>query len=189
MIVSGMFPVWFFQTVGPLLGGVVAAFAFRLVGMASTPKVTADELRPATSTSEGLLMPIRSLLLAGRTGLAFSLRADAALAGPRTAQITELGKLLSRSPGIGPVTTGTPVATSTADASRRQECLLTAAATAVDGAKQSVETVPRLGSGQHPNDNRVDGEDGTGEKAHPLDQSDDQAYTRCIEETRKLIKG
>ena len=42
MIVSGTFPVWFFYTVGPLLGGVIAALAFRLVGMASTPKVTAD---------------------------------------------------------------------------------------------------------------------------------------------------
>ena len=38
MIVTGTFPVWFFYTAGPLLGGVVAAFAFRLVGMASTPK-------------------------------------------------------------------------------------------------------------------------------------------------------
>ena len=39
MIVSGTFPVWFFYTVGPLVGAVVAAGAFRLVGMASTPKV------------------------------------------------------------------------------------------------------------------------------------------------------
>ncbi len=42
MIVSGTFPVWFFYALGPLLGGAVAALAFRLVGMASTPKV-ADE--------------------------------------------------------------------------------------------------------------------------------------------------
>ena len=41
MIVSGTFPVWFFYAVGPLLGGVVAALAFRLVGMASTPKAEA----------------------------------------------------------------------------------------------------------------------------------------------------
>ena len=39
MIVAGTFPVWFFYTVGPLLGAVVAAGAFRLVGMANTPKV------------------------------------------------------------------------------------------------------------------------------------------------------
>ena len=38
MIVAGTFPVWLFYTVGPLLGGVAAALAFRLVGMASTPK-------------------------------------------------------------------------------------------------------------------------------------------------------
>ena len=39
MIVAGTFPVWFFYTVGPLLSAVVAAGAFRLVGMANTPKV------------------------------------------------------------------------------------------------------------------------------------------------------
>ena len=47
MIVSGTFPVWFFYTVGPLLGAVVAAGAFRLVGMANTPKV--PPLADATS--------------------------------------------------------------------------------------------------------------------------------------------
>lgn len=40
MIVSGTFSVWFFYTIGPLLGGIVAALVFRLVGMASTPKTT-----------------------------------------------------------------------------------------------------------------------------------------------------
>ena len=39
MIVAGTFPLWLFYVIGPLLGGVVAAFASRLVGMASTPKV------------------------------------------------------------------------------------------------------------------------------------------------------
>ncbi|MGI4794689.1 MAG: MIP/aquaporin family protein [Janthinobacterium lividum] len=39
MIVSGTFPVWFFYTVGPLLGAIAAAGAFRMVGMANTPKV------------------------------------------------------------------------------------------------------------------------------------------------------
>lgn len=40
MIVAGTFPVWLFRCAGPLLGGGVAALAFRLAGMASTPKVT-----------------------------------------------------------------------------------------------------------------------------------------------------
>ncbi len=39
MLVSGTYPVWLFYTVGPLLGGIVAAGAYRLVGMANTPKV------------------------------------------------------------------------------------------------------------------------------------------------------
>lgn len=39
MIVAGTYPVWFFYCAGPLLGGGVAALAFRLVGMANTPKV------------------------------------------------------------------------------------------------------------------------------------------------------
>lgn len=39
MIVAGTYPLWFFYCVGPLLGGGVAALAFRLVGMANTPKV------------------------------------------------------------------------------------------------------------------------------------------------------
>ena len=52
IIVSGTFPVWFFYTAGPLLGAVVAAGAFRLVGLASTPTVestagsAADAHRP-----------------------------------------------------------------------------------------------------------------------------------------------
>jgi MIP family channel proteins len=38
MLVAGVFPAWFFYTIGPLLGGAVAALAFRVVGQASTPK-------------------------------------------------------------------------------------------------------------------------------------------------------
>ncbi len=38
MIVAGIFPAWFFYTVGPLFGAAVAALAFRVVGKASTPK-------------------------------------------------------------------------------------------------------------------------------------------------------
>ncbi len=41
MIVAGTFPVWFFYCIGPLLGSIAAALAFRLVGMANTPKITA----------------------------------------------------------------------------------------------------------------------------------------------------
>lgn len=43
MIVAGTFPTWFFYTVGPLVGGVVAALAFRFVGMANTPKQSGSE--------------------------------------------------------------------------------------------------------------------------------------------------
>ena len=39
MIVSGTFPVWFFYTIGPFVGAVAAAGAFRLVGMAHAPTV------------------------------------------------------------------------------------------------------------------------------------------------------
>lgn len=38
MIVTGTFPIWFYYAVGPLIGGVAAALAYRLVGMADTPK-------------------------------------------------------------------------------------------------------------------------------------------------------
>lgn len=37
MIVAGTFPVWVFYTIGPLLGAVAAAGAFRFVGLASPP--------------------------------------------------------------------------------------------------------------------------------------------------------
>ena len=51
-------------------------------------------------------MHTRIALLAGLTGVALSLGAGAALAGPCTDQIAELGKTLSQSPALGPVTTG-----------------------------------------------------------------------------------
>lgn len=38
MLVTGTFPVWFFYTVGPLIGGGVAALAFQLLSRASAPK-------------------------------------------------------------------------------------------------------------------------------------------------------
>lgn len=50
MIVTGRFPIWFFYMVGPLLGAVVAASAYRVVSNASTPKTSGIEdilgLRP-----------------------------------------------------------------------------------------------------------------------------------------------
>jgi len=39
MVVAGTFPVWVFYTIGPLLGAVAAAGAFRFVSMASPPGV------------------------------------------------------------------------------------------------------------------------------------------------------
>ena len=38
MLVTGTFPLVLFYLIGPLLGGAMAAFASRLVGMASAPK-------------------------------------------------------------------------------------------------------------------------------------------------------
>lgn len=38
MIVAGTYPLWLFYVFGPLIGGAVAAVAFRIVGKASTPK-------------------------------------------------------------------------------------------------------------------------------------------------------
>ncbi len=51
MIVTGTFPVWFFYTAGPLLGGVVAAYAFRVVGVASAPKVASAAATKAGSSA------------------------------------------------------------------------------------------------------------------------------------------
>ena len=48
MIVAGTYPVWLFYCAGPLLGGAVAALAFRLVGMANTPKVAGAGSSKAT---------------------------------------------------------------------------------------------------------------------------------------------
>ncbi|MGI4746608.1 MAG: MIP/aquaporin family protein [Janthinobacterium lividum] len=40
MIVSGTYPVWLLYTVGPMIGAVIAAGAFRLVGLANTPTMS-----------------------------------------------------------------------------------------------------------------------------------------------------
>ena len=44
MIVTGRFPVWFFYMVGPLVGGAVAAIAFRIIGKADAPTMSLDGL-------------------------------------------------------------------------------------------------------------------------------------------------
>ncbi len=53
MIVSGTFPVWFYYSVGPLLGALVAALAHRLVGGASTPKHAAGLSFPFDDRRDG----------------------------------------------------------------------------------------------------------------------------------------
>ena len=176
-------------------------------------------------------MQTRNVILAGFAGLAFS--AGAAMAGPCTDQIAELGRTLAQSPAVGPVTTGALggaaptsvqtttdrpgapsttgtsadnrvggsagtkevnaavgnlVATSSQDTRRQQEGLPTAAAQAAAADKQSVETAPRLGSGQQPNDNMSMAKMEL-EKARMLDQSNDQACMGSIDKTRQLIKG
>ena len=40
MIVTGLYPVWFYYTAGPLIGGAVAAFMYRIIQGASAPTVT-----------------------------------------------------------------------------------------------------------------------------------------------------
>lgn len=38
MLVAGVYPLWFFYTVGPLIGGALAAISFRVIGKGSAPK-------------------------------------------------------------------------------------------------------------------------------------------------------
>ena len=52
-------------------------------------------------------MHTRNTLWAGMMGVAASLATVPAIAGPCTAEINELGRTLSQSPALGPVTTGT----------------------------------------------------------------------------------
>ncbi|MGI4793343.1 MAG: MIP/aquaporin family protein [Janthinobacterium lividum] len=47
MIVTGRFPVWFFYMAGPLVGGVVAAIVFRIIGRADAPTMSLDGLEGA----------------------------------------------------------------------------------------------------------------------------------------------
>ena len=53
MLVSGTFPVWFYYSVGPLLGAFVAAVAYRLVGRADTPKQSAGLSFPFNDRRDG----------------------------------------------------------------------------------------------------------------------------------------
>ncbi|WP_428394481.1 MIP/aquaporin family protein [Lichenicoccus sp.] len=62
MIVTGRYPVWFFYTAGPLLGGVVAALLYRLIGSGSAPTVavadqTADH--PDVRPHEAFIPPLQ----------------------------------------------------------------------------------------------------------------------------------
>ena len=50
MIVAGTFPVWVFYIVGPLIGGIVAALAFRIVIRAHPPKTSDMNTFPGRAT-------------------------------------------------------------------------------------------------------------------------------------------
>lgn len=51
MIVTGLYPVWFYYTAGPLFGGVAAAFLYRLIGSGSAPTVAqADQTSDSDAT-------------------------------------------------------------------------------------------------------------------------------------------
>ncbi len=63
MIVTGLYPVWFYYTAGPLIGGVVAALLYRLIHDASAPTVAlADQSADSGSTrpNEAFIPPLRS---------------------------------------------------------------------------------------------------------------------------------
>lgn len=47
MLVTDRFPIWFFYMVGPLIGGVVAAIVFRIIGEADAPTMSLDGLEGA----------------------------------------------------------------------------------------------------------------------------------------------
>lgn len=47
MLVTGRFPVWFFYMAGPLVGGVLAAIVFRVIGRADAPTMSLDGLEGA----------------------------------------------------------------------------------------------------------------------------------------------
>ena len=52
MIVANTFPIWFFYTAGPLLGGILAAVAFRVVGKAHAPS-DADIIESGVKVTTG----------------------------------------------------------------------------------------------------------------------------------------
>ena len=57
MIVTGRFPIWFFYVVGPLVGGALAALAFRIIGKADAPTMSLEGLEgaPTEQIEDGLL--------------------------------------------------------------------------------------------------------------------------------------
>ena len=61
MIVTGLYPVWFYYKAGPLIGGVAAALLYRLIHGGSAPTVTladqsADDSR--TRPHEAFIPPL-----------------------------------------------------------------------------------------------------------------------------------
>ena len=154
----------------------------------------------------------------------------AALAGPCSDQIAQLGKALSgnsslgssptsgtltgSSPGSAPATApdtaagtkgtsaansiggtaGTKelnsasnqIATSSQDVRRQQEGLPTAAATAAAPGKGSVETAPRLGQGQAPNDRMALAKSEL-QNAVALDHNNDSKCMDSVNQARKLM--
>ncbi len=63
MIVTGLYPVWFYYTLGPLVGGVVAALLYRLIHGGSAPTVAlADQSTDtaATRPHEAFIPPLSS---------------------------------------------------------------------------------------------------------------------------------
>ena len=54
MIVAGTFPVWIFYVLGPLLGAVLSAMAFRIVSRANPPKPLDEDEASVLSATFGI---------------------------------------------------------------------------------------------------------------------------------------
>ena len=60
MIVTGLYPVWFLYTAGPLLGGAAAGLLYRLIRSASPPSAPLADVAthgPRTRANEAYLPP------------------------------------------------------------------------------------------------------------------------------------
>lgn len=51
MIVTGLYPVWFYYTAGPLAGAVIAALLYRFIGSGSAPTPLSDRLTDDARTA------------------------------------------------------------------------------------------------------------------------------------------